>query len=292
MTGDEITMLEARRARWHRARSPLKLVDTTTDEFACGGLAAYAEPPDMRIVVLPANPCQAHVRLNSEAAEWFHQERPRPFDGLTMQWGHERRATSQALVVGTRFGNDANWRQYVALHRHGGAEFATADVSWPINDRGVRAFSLVHITAFAWTLLDLQHAAAERWGIEGPWEVTLALRECGGAYLGGFAEGWVSPGEFRYGQLRASSGTPSTGGKPTRSSPRLSQWTLLTEPRIPSGPHTGGTSPTEASTRADSIHEQPDSRARPTPRTAPVDTVRYDMPFGRERPNPCNVVRC
>jgi hypothetical protein len=200
MTGEEILMLEARRARWDLARSPLKLVDTTTDEFGCGGLAAYAEPPDMRIVVLPADPCQAHVRLNSEAEEWFHRERPRPFDGRTMQWGHERRVTSQALVVGTRFGNDTSWRQYVALHRHGGAEFATADVSWPINDRGVRAFSLVHITAFAWTLLDLQQAVAERWGIEGPWEVTLALRECGGAYLGGLAEGWVSPGEFRYGQ--------------------------------------------------------------------------------------------
>jgi hypothetical protein len=49
-------MLEARRARWDLARSPLKLVDTTTDEFACGGLAAYAEPPDMRIVCPAGRP--------------------------------------------------------------------------------------------------------------------------------------------------------------------------------------------------------------------------------------------
>lgn len=200
MTGDEIGRLEARRARWDRARAPLKLVDPTADDFACGGLAASAAPPSVRIVILPSDPWQASVPLNSEVAEWFHEDRPRPFDGRPMEWGYERRAMSQALVMGIRFNSDTNWHQYVALHRHGGVEFASADMAWPINDRGDRVFSLGSITAFAWMLLELQHAAAERWCIEGPWEITLALRECGGALLGGFAEGWLSPGDFRSNQ--------------------------------------------------------------------------------------------
>jgi hypothetical protein len=36
----------------------------------------------------------------------------------------------------------------------------------------------------------LQVEAAERWSVEGPFEVTVALAGVEGARLGGFAEGW------------------------------------------------------------------------------------------------------
>jgi hypothetical protein len=200
MTNEEVGTIDARRARWRGFRRPFQLVDSTDVDFALGGLAAFAEPPVVRILILPADPLDSRVTLDSTTAEWFHQERPRPYDGRAMDWGHERRAASQALVVGSRFGNDEHWREYVALHRHGGLEAATVDAAWTINDRGTRVFSLARITGLAWTLLDLQHAAAARWNINGPWEVTVSLRNCGGAYLGGFAEGWLFPGDFRYSQ--------------------------------------------------------------------------------------------
>jgi len=83
------------------------------------------------------------------------------------------------------------------LHRHGGLEAAVAGISWQRRDQGLRVFSLRHIVGLAWTALDIQAGVAEQWDIDGPWEVTLALRGCRGAVLGGFAEGWQEPDDFR-----------------------------------------------------------------------------------------------
>ena len=40
-------------------------------------------------------------------------------------------------------------------------------------------------------------AAAAKWAIDGPWEISLALRDTAGAALGDFAEGWAPFGDFR-----------------------------------------------------------------------------------------------
>lgn len=43
-------------------------------------------------------------------------------------------------------------------------------------------------------MLALQAEAAQRWTIQPPFEVTVAVRNTGGATLGGFAQGWSEPG--------------------------------------------------------------------------------------------------
>jgi hypothetical protein len=171
------------------------LTDAIDDGFALGGLAAYSEAPDARIVVLPADPQIHHIQLDHSTEEWLRESRPSPYGGEQVSWGDECRATSQALVLGARW-NHAPWRRYLALHRHGGVEAAAAKISWQRNDQYPRVYSLRHIVGLAWTALDIQAAAARRWSIAGPWEVTLALRACAGAALGGFAEGWREPDDF------------------------------------------------------------------------------------------------
>jgi hypothetical protein len=189
--------IELRRARWEHHRASMQLTDTSGDQFALGGLAAHSEAPDVRLVVLPADPQLHPVPLDASTAAWLSESRPSPYDGQQISWGDGLRATSQALVLGAVYRDQAPWRRYLALHRHGGLEAATARVSWQRKDQGLRVFSLRHIVGLAWTAFDLQAGAAQRWNIDGPWEVTLALRSCGGAALGGFAEGWLEPDDFR-----------------------------------------------------------------------------------------------
>src|SRR5262249_48759594 len=148
------------------------------DEFALGGLAAYSEAPDVRLVVLPADPELQPVSLDDSTAGWLSEARPSPYDGNHISWGDGWRATSDALVCASRW-DQPPWRQYLALHRHGGLEAAVAGISWQRRNHGARVFSLRHIVGLAWTALDIQAGAAAQWGIDGPWEVTLALRGCG-----------------------------------------------------------------------------------------------------------------
>jgi hypothetical protein len=201
MSTSDASLIEIRRARWLRYRSSMSLTENSGDDFALGGLAAYAEPPDVRLCVLPADPLAHVVSLDADTATWLNQPWPSPYGGAALPWGAEKRSTSHALVVATSGGENARWRRYLALHRHGGVEAASAGFSWELNNRGVRVFSLLHAVALVWTALDIQLAAVDRWDIEGPWEVTLALRSCGGAILGGFSEGWLQPGSFGHRQL-------------------------------------------------------------------------------------------
>lgn len=189
--------IDRHRARWERHRDVLKLGQPTGDEFALGGIAALCEAPDLRLTVLPGDPQLDLVPLDADSTEWLSRSRPSPYDGEPIRWGDGVRTTSNALVLGAHYHDHAHWRRYLALHRHGGVEAATAEISWQRNDQTLRVFSLRHIVGLAWTALDIQREAAKEWDINGPWEVTLALRSCSGAALGGFAEGWLEPDDLR-----------------------------------------------------------------------------------------------
>jgi hypothetical protein len=47
-----------------------------------------------------------------------------------------------------------------------------------------------------WHLAAMQIEAVERWSIDGPFEVSVALAGVEGARLGGFAEGWRDVGDM------------------------------------------------------------------------------------------------
>ena len=183
---------------WRRHREGLVLTDQpTAEDFASGGLAANAAPLDVRVVVLPADvESTDRIALDSDTAEWIAQDRPAPYGGHRIQWGHSTCATSTALVRASWYRDDQEWNRYLAIHRHGGLEAGIAGLSWEVN--GQRVFALRPIVGVVWIVAQLQLEAAERWSIEGPWEVSLAIRNTAGAALTDFAEGWVQFDGFRH----------------------------------------------------------------------------------------------
>ncbi len=144
-----------------------------------------------RIVALPADPESAVVPLDRETLAWLSEARVSPYGGPTVRWGSTQRATSGALVVGDRLGEEARWRRYLALHRHGGVEACYSHCVHAY--REIRVFPLRHIVGLAWHVLALQKDACDCWGITAPFEVSVALQGTSGATLGSFAGGVRNP---------------------------------------------------------------------------------------------------
>jgi hypothetical protein len=184
---------------WRRYREGVLMTDPPTGEtFASGGLAAHASSLDVRVVVLPADVESADtVALDADTAEWIAQDRPAPYGGRGIQWGHSTTATSTALVRAWWYRDDQEWSRYLAIHRHGGLEAGITGLCWEAN--GQRGFALRRTVGVLWIIAQLQIEAAVKWSIEGPWEVSLAMRDTVGATLGDFAEGWAQFGDFRHG---------------------------------------------------------------------------------------------
>lgn len=195
MTDDAIRQ---QRAEWRRYREYIDMNEPAIgDTFATGGLAAHAAPLDLRVVVLPIEPADANrVTLDGDTAAWLEQPRPGADGGEPIQWGHSTTATSSALARVSWHNDDQVWDRYLAIHRHGGLEAGLSRIAWTSN-REVRVFALRHIVAALWMVADAQVDAGHRWSIEGPWEVSLALRDTAEAVLGDFAEGWAPFDDFR-----------------------------------------------------------------------------------------------
>lgn len=185
--------VDAQRERWLTYRGPTKLIHPVDGEFALGGLGAFVEGLDIRLLFLPTDPNADVVSLDRESLEWLKADRPSPYGGEPILWGHASRTTSSALLLYNQNGSGRGWDRYLALHRHGGCEFGSA--SWVYDLRGTRIFSLRHIVGVAFSTLALQVEAISRWQIEPPFELTLGLRNTRDASLGGFAEGWREPGQ-------------------------------------------------------------------------------------------------
>jgi hypothetical protein len=83
----------------------LRLTDEApNDDFGAGGLSEFSEPLDVRIIVFPAAvENSAAVPLDTETAEWIERDRPTPYGGRPIQWGHttcrhiERTRTSEVV---------------------------------------------------------------------------------------------------------------------------------------------------------------------------------------------------
>jgi len=174
--------IDAQRARWLRYRTGQQLTIETGEDFALGGLARYAEDPDLRLVFLPSDPDGDPVPLDSETLDWLKGPRPTPYGGRPPRWGHRNRVTSNALVAYEQNRDDAGWARYLALHRHGGVELVPGNVAY--NGRDTRVFALRQIVGLAWIAAALQSEVAERWYVTPPFELTIALRNTNGAVLG------------------------------------------------------------------------------------------------------------
>jgi hypothetical protein len=199
---------------WRKYRERLQLTDSTLGgDFARGGLGAFAEPLDVRVVIIPADPTATEVvSLDADTAGWIAQVRPSPYEGQQPEWGHHTTATSDALVRAMWYRDDQLWTRYLAICRHGGLEAGMSDLIF--ESRDTRGFALRRSAAMVWMVAAIQAEAAEKWSVQGPWEVTLALRNTQGATLADFGEGWAPFGDFRH------------GGSTCRDAHVLHQWTV------------------------------------------------------------------
>jgi len=129
---------------------------------------------------------RARIDFDDEFWAWWDEPREAPFGGQLM-WNSTSPTVNAAVKVRK---TGPGWSTYLALHRHGGVEVGTVD-TYEAGDR--RCFRLIRTVGLLWIALDHQVDAAERFGIEGPWEVTLALHDTEGCLLGEFGEGWAEP---------------------------------------------------------------------------------------------------
>lgn len=181
--------LDILRKRWRRARDPLHLVDAADERFGIGGLAArFIEDPRVRLLILPGDPEASIVELDDTFWEWWLKDRRDPASGKRTQRGSVRKPTVDAALR-CRDLMDGKCRSYVALYRHGGLEVELGEDG--ASNGYVR---LIPIVGRIWAALELYREVVERFHIDGPWEVSLALRQTEGGYLANFGQGWAEPG--------------------------------------------------------------------------------------------------
>lgn len=198
MTAPEL--LELHRTRWRRAREDLDLVDPTADGFGTGGLARHAPDAHVRFLVLPREPERTNLELDEDMWSWWMEDRPNPFEGaIPTRWGTYRMPHATGAVRTDRWDDDRwKWETYIAMLRSGGLEFGLGRVgstSWRRSAEGdeVRVFFVTTIVGRIWVALSLYAELQQRFSIQGPWEVTVALRDSLNGVLGNVAAGWEEP---------------------------------------------------------------------------------------------------
>lgn len=188
------------RKRWRRVRRRLLLVDPLVEDFGTGGLAHHAPDVHVRFVILPADPDAVVVDFDEPFWEWWMQDRPNPFEGApATNWGRDSLPAATGAVRFNRWTDDRwNWDAYLAMLRSGGLEFGlgrSGSAQWrraPEQDP-TRVFFLTTIVGRIWVALGLYAEALDRFGIQGPWEITLGLRNSQLAALGNVGAGWAEP---------------------------------------------------------------------------------------------------
>jgi hypothetical protein len=188
------------RHRWREARRHLRLIDPLSEDFGTGGLARHAPEVHVRFLVLPPDPDAAAAQFDQDFWAWWMQDRPNPFEGASpTNWGRESLPEATAAVRYERWTDDRwNWNGYLALHRSGGLEFGLGRLGSTRWRRGqeedeTHVFFLTTIVGRVWLGLALFAEVEERFAIEGPWEITLALHDAEQAVIGNVAAGWAEP---------------------------------------------------------------------------------------------------
>lgn len=183
---------------WRRTLASFGLDDIERADFATVGLAGRLTDPTIQLLVLPGHPGDEQVELDSGLWDLFEEHRKPHVAGRRIELGSWDHPTAHAAAYMTgENGRAAPWTGYVAIHRngaveaglgnHGGANYRTE------RDGEVRAFRLVPTVVRVAALLQLHAAVVEHASVDGPFQLTVALRNTGGALLGGLGQGWAEP---------------------------------------------------------------------------------------------------
>lgn len=191
MTADELVQWDRQRERWSRARRALHLVDIDDAAFATGGIAALVRELSVRLLILPADPEAHRVEFDEDFVTWWMGEFTDPVTGRPMAWGTSYRPSATTAARGDESGTDDFYR-YIAIRRDGGLDVGLSNEGGWRNDKFAE-FRLVTIVGRVWSTCHLYLTVMERFCLEGPWEISLALRGTQEAALGGFGEGWLEP---------------------------------------------------------------------------------------------------
>ena len=184
--------LDLIRARWRRRREAEALVDVDADEFGKGRLGRRLPELAARLLILPVDPEKYAVDFDSEIREWWKQDYMDPVRRVPTQWGRVHDSTSQALLTADAY--DDTCEHYLALGHDGSVEAGLGDAAVD-NDR-FRGYLLTNLVYRVWLASARFSEAHERLSLDGPFELTLALRKTEGALLGDFGQGWAEPGEL------------------------------------------------------------------------------------------------
>ncbi|OGX35657.1 MAG: hypothetical protein A3C36_00365 [Omnitrophica WOR_2 bacterium RIFCSPHIGHO2_02_FULL_52_10] len=186
---------EAYRARWHRARERLILLNIQQEAFATGGVGQYVPQLAVRLVILPGDPDSKRIEFNDEFWSWLESEHENPLHGRVNIWGHTVIPTTSVAVVCQQVSDGPwKWGSYLALYRHGGLDMGLGHGGGKSMGQK-RLFRLVHIVGRLWSALHFYGHAVSHFHIDGPWECSVALLQTQGGSLANFGAGWAQYGE-------------------------------------------------------------------------------------------------
>jgi hypothetical protein len=220
---------ELYRARWRRARKPLKLVDTQSEDFATGGLGRHVEHLSVRLVILPGNPEQDAIDFDQRLWSWLKGEFDSPFEGQSTDWGQHILPTTAAAVRCLQISADRwSWDSNLALYRHGGLDMGFGVEGGRDIEGNRRAFWLLRIVGRVWAALHLYGArspsakpSALTWEISAPAGPNMAIRaRTRGRVPSRIFSGAANSMLGREGMKQSSSRLPSALGSKTPSVPR------------------------------------------------------------------------
>ncbi len=187
---------DRQRVRWERVRAGLHLTDPRSEDFGTGGLARRVDEPSVRLLLLPPDPEGTLLDFTSDFWAWWRERRADPATGSVEWWAREHEPTAGAAVCYTRGGNTQDgkpWGSYLALHRTGGLEMELGSDGATTGGDEQRYFRLTYAVGQVWYGLALFQEVIARVGLQGPWEMTVALQKTKGALLSHFAAGWAEP---------------------------------------------------------------------------------------------------
>jgi hypothetical protein len=188
--------IDVAKRRWEQEQTFLGLArGTSVEEFARGGLAAFAAAPTVRIIVLPGDP----------SAQWIPAETPETVvpKVITLPFGgelpsHETVRGTSSGYVGFTTGNGGRWKSFNAVLWHGGVDvFLGTDGGWTreISPGSLRRVIFLRAcVGWAWAAFDLQRQMVQRYKVAGPFRVVLGVADTAGALLANLGAGWAEPG--------------------------------------------------------------------------------------------------
>jgi hypothetical protein len=172
-------------------------MDPSEGEFGNGGLGRFVPDIRFRVLILPGDPERYVVDFNDEVRGWWMRERRNPFDQRTSEWGAAYQVSMSAAIrhSGDVPGKQWCWHEYLALHRSGGIEFGSSRHAVYNLPPDISVFRLIYMTGRLWSMLDVHREVVDRFAVEGPWELSVALCKTQGAYLGHVGKGWQEPSD-------------------------------------------------------------------------------------------------